>query len=102
AGASGELLKQFNWYTLAMSLPVIFYSAIPFYKTAFGALKSKTLSIDIPIALAIILGSVISFINILKEGEHNYFDTLCTLTFLLLSARYLLRKSYHKALDSSE
>lgn len=102
AGAEGDLLKQFNWYTLALSLPVIFFSAIPFYKTAWGAIKSRTLSIDIPIALAIILGSIMSFINILKDGDHNYFDTLCTLTFLLLSARYLLRKSYHKALDSSE
>lgn len=102
AGASGPLLEQFKWYTLLLSMPVLLYSAIPFYQSAYFALINRKLSIDIPIVIAIILGTLSGIYNILTGGDHLYFDSLCSLIFLLLSARFLLKKSGQKSMNASE
>ncbi len=100
-GASGKLAFLFRWISFFLFLPVLFYSAIPFYKSALGALKAKSLSIDLPIVLAIWIGSIASFISLITNSEHLYFDSLAALVFLLLSSRYFLRRMQQKVLSSS-
>lgn len=101
-GATGELAKHFNWYSFFLILPIIFYSAIPFYQSAWSAIKSRKLSIDIPIVVALIVGTLSGLVNLIHGSEHLYFDSLATLVFLLLGARYLLKKSQQKSLNTTE
>ena len=101
-GATGSLAKHFNWYSFFLILPIIFYSAIPFYQSAWSAIKSRKLSIDIPIVVALIVGTLSGFVNLLNGSHHLYFDSLATLVFLLLGARYLLKKSQQKSLNATE
>jgi Cu2+-exporting ATPase/Cu+-exporting ATPase len=101
AGAEGQLARIFEWLMLALSLPVIFYSAIPFYQNAWGNLKQKSLSVDLPIAVSIILGSLSGLYNLINQKGEIYFDTIVMLVLLLLLARYVLKKATLKGLSQS-
>ena len=101
AGAGGALATTFLWLSLALYLPVLVFSAEPFYRSAWSALIQKRLSIDVPIVFGIWVGSAVSFVNIATGSEHIYFDSLSTLVFLLLSTRYLLKRIHEHAWSAS-
>ncbi len=100
AGAEGFWKEKFHLLSLFLSLPILSYGAWPFFRSALGALKVKKISIDVPIALAIILGSSASLYSLFTGSDHIYFDSLSALVFLLLSSRYLLRRIHERALSS--
>ncbi|MCO4793390.1 MAG: heavy metal translocating P-type ATPase metal-binding domain-containing protein [Bacteriovoracaceae bacterium] len=100
-GASGAFASKFGWTTFFLSLPVMLYSAIPFYKNAWSTLKKGIPSIDQPVALALIVGTIAGFIELLQGKNETYFDSLSVLVFLLLFSRYILKKAQKKGLDSS-
>jgi Cu2+-exporting ATPase/Cu+-exporting ATPase len=102
AGADGAIRTYFDWLSLILYIPIFFYAAIPFYKSAWTSIKNKTISIDFPIVLALILGGIFSFHSVYYSLEHIYFDSLTMLVFLLLTSRYILKKSQQKGLASSE
>jgi Cu2+-exporting ATPase/Cu+-exporting ATPase len=101
-GASGEFSYLFNNLTVAFGLPVLTFSAFPFYQTAWNAIKNKTLSIDIPISMALIFGAVMGIYNLLVGVPENYFDSLSTLVFLLLLSRYFLQKIQERGLSAQD
>ncbi|EQC43685.1 heavy metal translocating P-type ATPase [Bacteriovorax sp. Seq25_V] len=100
AGADGIYKDAFNWLCLILSLPVVFYSAMPFYKTSLQALKLKSISIDMPLSLAILAGFVFSTIGLFTGSEHNYFDSITTLVFLILLSRYFVKKATQQGLNN--
>lgn len=99
SGADAKWTGLFSWISLSLSIPVVFYSAIPFYKSAISAVRAKTINLDIPIVIAIILGTGFSFSNILNGSKEHYLDSLSVLIFLLLSSRYFLKKIQDKVLN---
>lgn len=92
AGADQEYRTLFRWGSFVLALPVLGFSAESFFRGAFSALRAWRASIDIPIAFGLIMGSAVSFVNLLRGAEHIYFDSIASLVFLLLSTRILLRK----------
>ncbi|MBY0413007.1 MAG: cation-translocating P-type ATPase, partial [Bdellovibrionales bacterium] len=102
AGATAEYEKYFNLLTVLFAIPVLTYSAYPFYRTSWQAIKNKTLSIDIPISLALIMGGVMGIYNLLTGVNENYFDSLSALVFLLLLSRYFLKTIQELGLESSD
>jgi copper/silver-translocating P-type ATPase len=101
-GASDGFAQLFNSLTVVFAIPVLTYSAFPFYKNAWNALKNQTLSIDIPISLALIVGGVMGLFNLVTGVPENYFDSLTTLVFLLLLSRYFLQKIQEKGLTAQD
>lgn len=71
-------------------LPVITFSAWPFYKNAWLSLKHKKISLDGPVSLALLFGGLFSYSNLMKGSAHLYFDSLAMFTFFLLVSRYLI------------
>lgn len=102
AGAGPEYAKIFNILTVVFAAPVLTYSAYPFYKSSYVALKNKILSIDVPISLALIMGAVMGVYNMLMGIHENYFDSLTALVFLLLLSRYFLNLIHEKSLSTSD
>ncbi len=101
-GAESDYGTLFNNLTVAFGIPVLTYSAFPFYQTAWMALKNKTLSIDIPISMALIMGAIMGLYNMIVGVPENYFDSLTTLVFLLLLSRYFLQKIQEKGLSAND
>lgn len=101
-GAAGDYARLFNALTVAFAVPVLTYSAFPFYQNAWSALKNKTLSIDIPISISLIMGAVMGFYNLLNDVPDNYFDSLTALVFLLSLSRYFLQKIQDRGLSATD
>lgn len=98
AGAPESFSKPFNYIILLLSLPVLLFSAKPFYLSAWHALKNKRVNLDLPIAFALVYGSLRGLVEITLGREGHYFDTLTVLVFLLLLSRYVVRKWGQKGL----
>ncbi len=101
-GATPEFAQLFNLLTVLFAIPVLTYSAFPFYQTAWNAIKNRTLSIDIPISIALIIGAFMGIHNLIVGVPENYFDSLTALVFLLLLSRYFLQKIQEKGLSASD
>jgi Cu2+-exporting ATPase/Cu+-exporting ATPase len=91
-GATESLGEIFQALTVILAIPVFTYCAWPFYQSAWTSLKNRTLSIDIPIAMSLIMGFLMGSYGLFHHSEENYFDSLTALVFLLLLSRYFLKK----------
>lgn len=79
----------FHWLSALIALPTAAYSGRPFYESAIGALKARRVNMDVPITLGICLALVMSVFEVLRHGEHAYFDGVVMLIFFLLIGRTL-------------
>src|SRR5690606_34492438 len=84
----------FNYLNIFLALPVFFYSATDYYKSAWLALKSKTVNMDVPIVLGSFALFFYSLYLIIFLGEAGYMDTLGGLLFFLLIGRIYQQKTY--------
>ena len=93
----------FRWSALIFTTPVVFYSAVPFFRNAAASLAgllSKNaapgLAMDVPVALAIAVSYAASVAATLSGHGDVYFDSVTMFTFLLLGARYLEQQTRHR------
>ena len=89
AGAEAATRDMFHWISAMITLPIIAFSAQPFFLNAWSALRGARLNMDVPISLAILLAAGMSLYETTQSGEHAYFDAAISLTFFLLAGRYL-------------
>lgn len=93
AGAFQGMSEQHQWFlrwvSFIITTPVVFYAAKPFFQTALRDLKTRQLSMDVPIALAIGGAYSASSWAMLTNSGEVYFDSVCMFTFLLLLGRFL-------------
>lgn len=87
AGLGGTWAHGFDAIMAILALPVATYVAVPFYTSAWGALRQKRINIDVPVTLAILVGYSVSLLNVLRGSSAIYFDSVSMFTFLLLSTR---------------
>lgn len=92
----------FAWVSFILAVPSVLYSAQPFYKTSYSALKMKRLHIDLPISIAVLAGFLASSVNTIIGRPEIYFDTVTALVFLLLCGRWCQRKALNYAADLSD
>ncbi len=102
SGATDATRDMFHWVSAAISLPVIAFSAQPFFRSAWAALRSKRLNMDVPISLAILLAAGMSVYETAHGGVHAYFDAALSLTFFLLAGRYLDHRTRTVARSAAE
>lgn len=80
------LMRYAEW---ALTTPVLLYSALPFFSGAWTSLRQRTLSMDLPVSLALVLAYAASCANVLLQRGDVYFDSVTMFAFLLLLARWL-------------
>jgi Cu2+-exporting ATPase len=73
-----------------------------FFRGALAALRTRTRHLDLPIAIGLIAGMAISVVNTVRGSGEVYFDTLSTLTFLLLCGRWVQHRQQRAATDALE
>ncbi|MDO6429473.1 heavy metal translocating P-type ATPase metal-binding domain-containing protein [Flavitalea sp. BT771] len=88
-GSEPLLRSWFRMLNLALAIPVFFYSAQPFYRSAWKGLRNKFLNIDAPIALAIIVTFIRSAYEVLSGTGAGYFDSMTGIVFFMLAGRAL-------------
>ena len=75
--------------SLVLTVPVVSYSALPFFSGALRAIHARQVGMDIPIAIGIAVAFVASTYATLARTGEVYFDSITMFVFLLLAARYL-------------
>ncbi len=85
----------FRWLIFALSLPAFFYSGWGYYVSAWKSIQSRMLSIDIPIALGIIVMFVRSTVDIVFDYGQGFFDSMCGLIFFMLLGKLFQQKTYN-------
>ncbi len=88
-GIEPEYRTLLRWVSLLIATPVVFYSAQPFFQAAWRDLKTRNLTMDFPVALAIGAAYSASAWVTLFGGEEVYFDSVTMFTFFLLLGRFL-------------
>jgi Cu2+-exporting ATPase len=94
--------NMMRWASLVLTLPVVGYSAWPFFLGAWRDLKLRQAGMDVPVALGVgaaFLASV--YATLAGEGE-VYFDSVSMFVFFLLSGRFLEMGARRKAADAAE
>lgn len=92
AGLAGAWAVAFNWISFGLFLPVLLFSALPFLQGAWNSLKYKVINVDLPITIALLSGFGLSTYNLIRGDGAIYFDSTASFMFLILSARYLLKR----------
>ena len=91
-----NLQSAFRILNVVLALPVFFYSAQPFYLSAWKSLKHQFLNIDAPIALAIIVTFCRSIYEVVSGTGSGYFDSMTGIVFFMLVGRVLQDKTYQQ------
>lgn len=89
-----EIFMRFT--SMIMTTPVVLYSAKPFFDAAIRDLKSRHLTMDVPVSLAILLAFCASIWSTFNQGVEVYFDSVCMFTFLLLLGRFMEMRARHR------
>lgn len=89
-----ELKYWFNYWNLALSLPVFFYSASEFFISGYKGLKQRFLNIDAPIALAVLITFARSIYEITTNTGSGYLDSMSGIVFFMLIGRYFQNITY--------
>lgn len=94
---SADIGSLMRWASLALTTPVVAYSAAPFFRGSWRDLRLGRIGMDVPVALGV--GSAFAasaWATISGRGE-VYFDSVAMFLFFLLGGRYLELMARQKA-----
>lgn len=101
SGADAEFESLFLWASGLFFMPILLFSAKNILLSSYQALRQRTINLDIPISFSLLLGSLLSYLQLFKESPVVYFDSLSALVFLILFSRYWLKELVNKNLKRS-
>jgi P-type Cu+ transporter len=91
----GEGFKRlFDYLNVVLSLPIVFYAASDYYRSAWNAVLQRRINMDVPIVLGIIAFFLYSLWEIFAQGNAGYMDSLGGLLFFLLLGKVYQQKTF--------
>ena len=84
-----ETRDLFHWLSALIALPAAAYAGQPFFQSAFRALRTRRVNMDVPISIGVTLALGLSVYETATHATHAYFDSAIMLLFFLLVGRYL-------------
>lgn len=97
-----DIEQLLRWASLLLTLPVVLYSAAPFFQRAWRDLRLRRLGMDVPVALGVGSAFAASLWATLTDGPEVYFDSVTMFVFFLLGGRYLEMIARQKAVRGVE
>src|SRR3954466_13153684 len=79
----------FHWLSALIALPAAAYAGQPFFRSAWRALATRNVNMDVPISIGVILALGMSVVETISHAEHAYFDAAIMLLTFLLAGRAL-------------
>ncbi len=94
---SADVAALMRWASLVLTVPVVFYSAAPFFRAAWRDLRLRRLGMDVPVALGVAAAFAGSVFATLSGRGEVYFDSVTMFVFFLLAGRTLEAAARRKA-----
>ncbi len=92
-GISADMEHFLRLVSLAVTIPVVAYSARPIFIGALRGIAARQLGMDVPVALAISLAWLGSVYSTFTHGSDVWFDSVAMFVFFLTLARHFELKS---------
>lgn len=90
------LAAIFAWFSFALAIPVLVFSASDYWRSAWVGLQQRRLTIEVPIAIGLVALFGQSTYEIVSKTGEGFFDSLTGLVFFLLIGRVFQRKTYDR------
>lgn len=97
-----QYTRFFRWISFALIVPSFWWPGRVFFTGALASLRTRSLHMDLPIAIALAAGFVRGAINTVTGTGPVYFDGLAILIFALLVGRFLQQRGQRLAADAAE
>lgn len=101
-----DQLRLLQWASWLLTLPVLLFSAGPFFRGAWQGLRARRIGMDMPVALGLLVAFVASSGATFDPGglfgHEVYFDSVTMFVFLLLGGRSLELRARHRAAATLE
>jgi Cu2+-exporting ATPase len=104
-GASqGEFRNLFHWIGFIIATPTLFYSGGLFFKGAWTGLRTRHLTMDLPIVVGASITYAYSLYITLSQSTTGevYWDTVVNFMFVILVGRYLESFSKRRAVAATQ
>ena len=99
---TAEMLGLLRWASCLVGLFSVIVPGRIFLRGAYLALKTRTPHMDLPIAMALVIGSFAGLANTIRGVGDVYFDSLSVLVLLLLLGRWVQFRQQGRAADAVE
>jgi Cu+-exporting ATPase len=83
----------FNILNLILAVPVLLYSASGYFIAAWRAIVTRTMTLDVPVALGLAVLFTRSVVDIASGSDAGFLDSFTGLVFVLLLGRLFQQKS---------
>ncbi|MGL4573649.1 MAG: heavy metal translocating P-type ATPase, partial [Burkholderiaceae bacterium] len=91
-----DIAALLRWAAWVLSIPVLLFSAAPFFTSAWADLRRGRIGMDVPVALGIGIAFIAGTMATVQPagvfGGESYLDAISMLVFFLLAGRYLEQK----------
>jgi Cu2+-exporting ATPase len=90
---SPQMHTILRWVALFLTTPIVFYSCAPFFRGALRDLRSRHLTMDVSVSLAIGAAYAAGIWTAVTGAGELYFDAVGMFALFLLAGRYLERRA---------
>ncbi|CAN5781573.1 heavy metal translocating P-type ATPase [soil metagenome] len=103
---SPEMSQLLRWASWVLTLPVIAFSCVPFFRHALADIRALRITMDLPVGLGMAIAFGVSTAGTFAPqgpfGAEVYFDSLTMFVFFLLSGRWLEQRLRHRTAGALE
>ena len=94
APLEGGFQRLFDALNIGFAMPVLFYSAAPYFRSAWAALRARTMVLEVPVALGLAVLFARSVVDIAAGWGEGFLDSFAGLVFFLLIGRLFQQKAF--------
>ena len=98
-GMDASIERFLRILSLVLTVPIVLYSARPFFEGAWRGLRARAPGMDLPVALAIAAAFLASLRAVWLDHGEVYFDSIAMFVLFLGLTRFLEMRSRHRSGD---
>jgi P-type Cu+ transporter len=88
--------RMFDLLNIALAIPVLLFSAAPYFRTASEAIRRRSMALEVPVALGLAVLFVRSVFDITAGYSEGFLDSFAGLVFFLLLGRLFQQKVFDR------
>ena len=100
-GMEPSMQRFLRWVSFAVTTPVVFYSARPFFTSAWRGVMARSPGMDLPVSIAVGSAYAGSIYATLTGASAVWYDSVVMFVFFLTLGRFLEMRARHRSIDRS-